>query len=153
MKNKKLNLNSDVELEVTQFIHDIEAKEYKGCRYEFDSKIIIQRTAKITPMKTGQFVTLWQRDKTGVTCPLRNSSTFDFVIIICRNQKYFGYFLFPKEVLHKYKIISSKKSAGKRGFRVYPPWDRPESKQAHKTQSWQLNYFHEIEILSGIHLK
>jgi hypothetical protein len=33
---------------------------------------------------------------------------------------------------------------GKRAIRVYPPWDKAESRQAEKTQKWQLEYFVEI---------
>ncbi|MNT01813.1 MepB protein [compost metagenome] len=29
----------------------------------------------------------------------------------------------------------------KEGIRVYPPWDTTNSKQAQKTQNWQLAYF------------
>lgn len=29
-------------------------------------------------------------------------------------------------------------------IRVYPSWDKPVSKQAIKTQSWQLEYFIEL---------
>ncbi|WP_416346213.1 MepB family protein [Chryseobacterium salipaludis] len=28
---------------------------------------------------------------------------------------------------------------------MYPPWDQPASKQAEKTQRWQISYFVEIE--------
>jgi hypothetical protein len=39
------------------------------------------------------------------------------------------------------RIISTHLKEGKRGMRVYPPWDLPSSKQAKKTQQWQLPYF------------
>ena len=29
-------------------------------------------------------------------------------------------------------------------MRVYPPWDKPESKQAEKTQKWQTEYFVDV---------
>ncbi len=38
-------------------------------------------------------------------------------------------------------IISLSKQGGKRAMRVYPPWDKPESKQAAKTQVWQVCIF------------
>ena len=41
-------------------------------------------------------------------------------------------------------IISTSKKEGKRGFRVYPPWDTATNKQAVKTQQWQLDYYYEI---------
>jgi hypothetical protein len=33
------------------------------------------------------------------------------------------------------------RKAGKRGFRVYPIWDKPDNKQAEKTQKWQVKHF------------
>ena len=39
------------------FIKDNESKSYKGCSYEVNGVKIIERTAKITPTKIGQFVT------------------------------------------------------------------------------------------------
>jgi hypothetical protein len=38
-------------------------------------------------------------------------------------------------------IISFNGKEGKRGIRVYPPWDVTTSKQAQQTQSWQIKYF------------
>uniref|UniRef100_UPI00403F9B42 MepB family protein n=1 Tax=Paenibacillus sp. FSL K6-1318 TaxID=2975291 RepID=UPI00403F9B42 len=38
-------------------------------------------------------------------------------------------------------IISNQDKGGKRAIRVYPPWGNPTSKQALKTQQWQLEYF------------
>jgi hypothetical protein len=38
-------------------------------------------------------------------------------------------------------IISSNGKEGKRGIRVYPPWDIATNRQAIKTQNWQTNYF------------
>ncbi|MFQ6421766.1 MULTISPECIES: MepB family protein [unclassified Bacillus (in: firmicutes)] len=35
---------------------------------------------------------------------------------------------------------------GKRAIRVYPPWDKTTSRQAQKTQAWQLEYFLEIPV-------
>ncbi|MFK7900870.1 MAG: MepB family protein, partial [Cyclobacteriaceae bacterium] len=56
-----------------------------------------------------------------------------------------GQFVFPKTELINRGIISTKIKDGKRGFRIYPKWDKPQSKQAEKTQKWQLIYFYEIE--------
>ena len=52
-----------------------------------------------------------------------------------------GQFVFPKSVLIAKGIISTTTKEGKRGFRVYPSWDVAKSKQAIKTQQWQLDYF------------
>lgn len=42
-------------------------------------------------------------------------------------------------------IITGKNKEGKRGIRVYPPWDKPNNKQAIKNQSWQIRYFENIQ--------
>ena len=55
-----------------------------------------------------------------------------------------GQFVIPKSVLIEKGIISTSKKEGKRGFRVYPIWDKTINKQAVLTQQWQLNYFFEI---------
>lgn len=120
-----------------------EASEYGGCEYYFDNSKYIQRTSKTTPKKIGQFVTLWNRNKEGITTPFNNNDKFDYVVIICHYKNKVGRFLFPKEVLLQHKILSNthKNIDGKRGFRVYPAWDVPINKQAILTKSWQILYF------------
>lgn len=122
--------------------HD-EAAEYEGCEYTLDRHRFIQRTAKLTPKKDGQFVTLWKRNRQGITAPFTAEDKFDFVVILCQKRSKSGCFLFPKEILAQKGIlqISGKKASGKRGFRVYPTWDYPKNKQALNTQQWQQEYF------------
>jgi hypothetical protein len=48
---------------------------------------------------------------------------------------------FLKSVLADKGIITKNGKEGKRGIRVYPPWDIATNKQAEKTQSWQTKYF------------
>lgn len=62
----------------------------------------------------------------------------------------FGQFIFPKEILIKHNILKSSSTKGKMGMRVYPSWDNPTSKQAIKTQSWQLPYFIDLSNLDLI---
>ena len=69
----------------------------------------------------------------------------DLFVISVRHEKYFGEFVFPKLALFEKGFISNKGKRGKRAMRIYPPWDRPESLQAKKTQSWQLVFFLEID--------
>jgi TonB-dependent SusC/RagA subfamily outer membrane receptor len=57
------------------------------------------------------------------------------------NDNNFGQFIFPKSVLADKGIITRKGKEGKRGIRVYPPWDKTTNKQAEKTQTWQTKYF------------
>lgn len=134
----------------SHFQNHSEAGEYGGCEYVLSNVKYIQRTSKITPKKIGQFVTLWKRGNDKLTAPFEAKDDFSFVVIICIKGKKIGRFLFPKDVLIEQKIIanSSKRQLGKRGFRVYPAWDKPTSKEAQKTQRWQLNYFSE-----GLNLK
>jgi hypothetical protein len=51
-------------------------------------------------------------------------------------------------------IITHLDKEGKRGFRIYPPWDVTTNKQAQKNQIWQSNYFTFINknIFSNLHL-
>jgi len=64
--------------------------------------------------------------------------------ISTRSGSHFGQFVFPKHVLLQRDIVSDQGKGGKRAIRVYPPWDKPTSKQALKTQQWQLEHFLEV---------
>ncbi|TKC06512.1 hypothetical protein FA048_14960 [Pedobacter polaris] len=118
-----------------------ESAEYDACTFQLNSKSVLHRTAKITPTKTGQFVTIWKRDENGETTPFHVNDDFDLIIISTRNGDLFGQFIFPKSILLEKGIVSNPKKQGKRGIRVYPSWDITTNKQAKKTQLWQLNYF------------
>jgi hypothetical protein len=102
------------------------------------------RVAKITPTKIGQFVTLWKRSGNSPIQPYDLSDPLDFFVVSTRKGNCFGSFVFPKSVLHVQGVISKHGKGGKRAIRVYPPWDKTTSKQAEKTQAWQLKYFLEI---------
>ena len=118
-----------------------ESREYWACRFKVNNQKVIYRKAKITPTKVGQFVTLWKRSLKGSIEPLHIDDKFDLVIISTEMENELGQFIFPKSVLVEKSVVSSTFKEGKRGFRVYPPWDEAKSKQAIKTQQWQLNYF------------
>ena len=66
---------------------------------------------------------------------------FELVIINTKTENHFGQFVFPKTILIEKGIFSTDLKEGKRALRVYPPWDKTTSKQAQKTQQWQLEYF------------
>ena len=127
--------------DLTDLKQNLESKEYGACSFVLNGKTIQQRISKITPTKTGQFVTIWKRNENGITEPFDNSDDFDFVIITARNDNNFGQFIFPKSVLADNGIITQNGKEGKRGIRVYPPWDIVTNKQAMKTQNWQTKYF------------
>ncbi|WP_394774774.1 MepB family protein [Flavobacterium sp.] len=130
--------------DVTEPQPETESKEYDAYRFQLNGNQICYRTAKITPTKTGQFVTLWKRNKTGIIEPFDFLDTIDFVIVSVRKNDLSGQFIFPKNILLEKGIFSTEFKEGKRATRVYPPWDETTSKQAQKTQQWQLDYFYNI---------
>lgn len=128
-------------LSFTEFHTEKESAEYDACTFKLNGKSVICRTAKITPTKIGQFVTVWKRNENGVTAPFNINDNFDFFVITTLNGELSGQFIFPKSVLLAKGVISGGNSVGKRGIRVYPSWDLASNKQAQKTQHWQLAYF------------
>ncbi|WP_107039133.1 MepB family protein [Brumimicrobium mesophilum] len=131
---------------ISNIVSESESKEYLAHTFQLDGQKVIFRKAKITPTKTGQFVTIWKRNNEGITSPYNIVDDFEFFIILVQKEESFGVFIFPKAVLHQKKIISDERKDGKRGIRVYPLWDLPMSKQAIKTQEWQIKYFFELKI-------
>lgn len=131
-------------LEISNFRFENESKEYDASQFELNGIQIINRNAKITPKKVGQFVTFWKRNKNGPIEPLHENDSFDFFTVNVQNNNLLGQFVFPKSVLIKKGIISTQQKEGKRAFRVYPAWDIPKNKQAERTQKWQLEYFYHI---------
>jgi hypothetical protein len=125
-------------------LKEAESAEYGACTFELNKRSVKFRVAKITPTKTGQFVTLWKRNGKGPIQPYDVSDAVDLFIISTRKDKHFGQFIFPKSILCEKGIISNNSKEGKRAIRVYPPWDITTSKQAQKTQKWQLDFFLEI---------
>jgi hypothetical protein len=130
---------------ISNYQQELESTDYKACSYIIDGEKIIERTAKSTPKKIGQFVTCWKRNAKEITQPFESSDAFDFFTIKVFDDTYAGYFKFPKTTLIKHGIISTEKKEGKRGFRIYPTWSKPTSKQAIKTQYWQLKYFTNVD--------
>jgi len=136
--------------ECTEPQPEIESQDYDAFDFQLNALKIKFRSAKITPTKTGQFVTLWKRNKTGIIEPFDYSDEIDFVIVNVRKDDSMGQFIFPKAVLLQKGIFSTAAKEGKRATRVYPPWDETTSKQAQKTQEWQLNYFLSISDKTDI---
>ncbi|MEP0265592.1 MepB family protein [Dokdonia sp.] len=130
--------------EISNFCIEPESKEYAACQFELNGQKIISRNAKITPKKIGQFVTFWKRHENGPIEPFHQADPIDFYVVNVQTKNTFGQFVFPIAILIKKGIISTDNKEGKRAFRVYPSWDIPKSKQAARTQKWQLDYFYEI---------
>lgn len=132
---------------MTDLFMEVESTEYGACTFRLNGMRVIYRSSKITPTKTGQFVTLWKRNAQGETAPFDMSDDFDFAVIAARRGTEVGQFVFSKAVLVENGVVSVKKKGGKRGFRIYPPWDKATNKQAEKSQRWQLQFF--IPLSSG----
>jgi hypothetical protein len=130
--------------EMTQPILELESSEYGACTFKLNNLDIRYRTSKITPTKTGQFVTLWKRFIKGPIQPFDSSDPIDLIVITTRKDNLLGQFVFPMSILIEKGIVTHQNKEGKRAIRVYPSWDLTTSKQAEKTQKWQLDYFLEI---------
>lgn len=141
------------ELLMTSVEKESESDEYSAYRFLLNHKNICYREAKITPTKTGQFVTLWKRNQTGTIEPFDDSDVIDFVIVNVRKEQNWGQFILPKKTLLEKGIFSTQNKEGIRATRVYPPWDETTSKQAQKTQKWQLDYFFNFSDQSKIDLE
>lgn len=129
-----------------ELIVENESQDYGACTFRLNELKIKFRISKITPNKTGQFVTIWKRNKEGITEPFDLTDEIDFLIISSKKGDAFGQFIFPKSVLLDKEIMTGNNKEGKRGIRVYPPWDTITNKQAAKTQLWQTKYFFTIKI-------
>lgn len=127
-------------------IHDIQEEaqnsEYGAGMFQLHSKSVRFRVAKITPNKIGQFVAFWEKDGDGKNHAFSYEKAADLLVInTFAGNNHFGQFVFPKEVLVKQNILKTAAAKGKMVIRVYPKWENPTSKQAIKTQKWQLAYF------------
>ncbi|MBC7937144.1 MAG: MepB family protein [Rhizobacter sp.] len=132
-------------LVVSDIIESEESKAYAACTFQVNDANIIYRQSKITPTKTGQFVTIWKRNKAGITEAFCSTDNFDYLTIVARSGLNIGAFIFPKNVLLENGIIGINGKDGKRGIRIYPPWDVAANKQAVKTQQWQKEYFIDLK--------
>ncbi len=140
----KTNIYKPCGFKVTDLTIEKESKEYNACQFHLNNLKVISRSSKITPKKVGQFVTFWKRTPQGPIAPFDIHDDFDFYIINVMADDKLGQFVFPKSILIKKGIISTEIREGKRGFRVYPIWDVAISKQAIRTQKWQLENFYEL---------
>ena len=98
-------------LKLTNVNIELESQHYFAHNFQLDGKNIVFRFAKITPTKTGQFVTIWKRNEKGITAPYNISDDFEFHLIATRQNTNFGIFIFPKAVMYENKILSGKTSA------------------------------------------
>nr|WP_315471791.1 MepB family protein [uncultured Rhodoferax sp.] len=122
-----------------------ESADYAACTLLLNGLRVQYRVAKITPTKVGQFVTFWKRLGRGSIQPFDVGDPVDLFVVSTRSGQQLGQFVFPKAVLADQGVVASGDlsghQAGKRALRVYPPWDTTTSRQAQRTQAWQLRYF------------
>ena len=112
------------------------------------------RQGKITPTKVGLFVTHWRRTDDGTTGPYDHQDTADALLVTATEpadqttgaHPAQGVFVLDRETLLARGILTRAGAAGKRGFRVYPPWSRTAPGQATRTQRWQLERFVELPL-------
>jgi hypothetical protein len=133
-----------LQIQITHIRPAPESADYGAHTFLLGGKQVNYREARITPTKTGQFVTLWKRSPQGPIEPFSLSDPFDMVLISASKGDRWGLFVFPKFVLHQRGILSDGMKEGKRALRVYPSWDLTSNNQAKKTQQWQLDFFMEI---------
>lgn len=134
----------------TNIVIDTESADYGACTFQINNKNVVFRVAKITPTKVGQFVTLWKRIGASLIMPFDLLDPIDLFIVTVVKEELLGQFIFSKELLWQKGFVSKEGTGGKRAMRVYPPWDIADSKQAQKTQEWQLKYF--VVLAPGIDL-
>ncbi|MCR6111464.1 MepB family protein [Bacillus sp. A301a_S52] len=116
--------------------------KYGAGIFQLASRTVRFRVANITPTKVGQFVAFWEKDINNENQPYLYEEAPDLLVIATfKSEDEFGQFIFPKKILLEKDILRSTATKGKMAIRVYPIWDRPRSKQAMKTQEWQLPYF------------
>lgn len=128
-------------LQITNLTSDVESEMYEGHNFTLGKNSIKFRKAKLTPKKNGLFLTLWKRNSAGITTPFNTEDQFDFYIIFVEDAHQKGFYVFPKAILAIHEILTNSGNDGKRGFRIYPSWCVPKSKQAEHTQRWQNAYF------------
>ncbi len=127
---------------VTSIQEEQQNAAYGAGTFELSSKTIRFRVAKVTPTKTGQFVAFWEKDENDKNQPYSYEEALDLLVITTfKNESNFGQFVFSKELLLKHGVLRTNTTNGKMAMRVYPSWDSLTSKQAMKTQEWQLPYF------------
>jgi hypothetical protein len=134
------------ELTLSHFKPELESLEYEASTFEINHRCVQFRSGKITPTKSGQFVTFWKRIGKGPIMPFDMEDPFDLFVVNVRHGAHLGQFVFPKSVLVEKGIVSKLGKGGKRAMRIYPSWCIPDNSQAQKTQAWQLLYFFEFPL-------
>lgn len=128
-------------LSITNIELEDQNKEYCGARFIDNNHTIRFRKAKVTPTKCGLFVVAWEKDENNINQPYEYSNAPEYLMIYIEKEEHKGLFIFHRDILLRYKILSLHKQKGKMGFRVYPPWEEPNNQQALATQKWQSPHY------------
>ncbi|MEQ8470304.1 MAG: MepB family protein [Marinoscillum sp.] len=148
MSHQILKIYEEFGFDLKNYQQESESKAYHACSFDLNGVPVISRKAKITPTKSGQFVTFWKRNANGPITPYEASDSFALLLVNVENGNQVGQFVFPKSELIKRGIISTPDREGKRAFRIYPPWSAVSSRQANASQKWQTRYF--IDLSTGL---
>ena len=144
-----------------------ESSKYEALSFSLNNRRIVYRKGKVTSHRPGAFLALWNRplleDANGIKPIPLTSNELDYLFIQVESHSNIleelelgsqdGMFIFPVSVLIEKGIVSSSKSKGKTGFRVFPPWSQDRgivgtkvfSESGKKTQRWQIPFFLEID--------
>ncbi|MER8184675.1 MepB family protein [Kitasatospora sp. NPDC094015] len=122
-------------------VAEAESAEYAAYRFTLEGRAVVFRTAKVTPVKAGLFVTVWQRFPGGPIRPFDLADPVDLFVVAVRDGQDRGQFVLPAGVLAGRGVLARDGVGGKRALRVYPPWVATSSGQARTTQRWQQPYF------------
>lgn len=84
------------DFDCSQLQQESESIDYSAYRFYLNEKFICYREAKITPTKTGQFVTLWKRSRLGTIEPFDSTDLIDFVFVSVRKENFSDSLFFLK---------------------------------------------------------
>ncbi|MDR4534781.1 MepB family protein [Glutamicibacter sp. PS] len=102
------------------------------------------RIGRVTATKPGAFVAVWQRGADGQTRPFHDGPKLEDLLVFVNEGPHSGVFHFTAQHQVELGIVRSHAQAGKRGFRLYPPWCHELNAQAKRTQRRQAPFFTEL---------
>lgn len=115
--------------------------DYESAVFMQNGELWRWRTARITPATPGAFVALWRRNSQGSTEPFDATDECAGVMIGVADDDGSGIFTFTNKDLERLGIYHSAAQAGKRGFRLYMPWNDGLNRQAQRTKEVQAQFF------------
>ncbi len=115
--------------------------DYESAVFMQNGELWRWRTARITPAKPGAFVALWRRNSQGSTEPFDATDECAGVMIGVADDDGSGIFTFTNKDLERLGIYQSTAQPGKRGFRLYMPWNDRLNRQAQRTKEAQAQFF------------